>query len=178
MLLPAILVKNELEELYKTTWFDDRYMYFHNGVYADNLQISDNTYKCHQFASIYNGNVIGYIGYAVSRPDDAVAGIAAIHFMDTPYSNSSIVFGVDLYHALRDIFEKYKFRKISFTVTRGNPIEKSYDKLIKKYGGRIVGVYHKDVRLTDGEYHDQKIYEIMAEDYFCSVLLSRKNRKM
>ena len=56
-------------------------------------------------------------------------------------------------------------RKLEFTVVVGNPIEKTYDKLIKKYGGNIVGVKHKNCKLIDNKYYDEKIYEIFREDY-------------
>ena len=51
----------------------------------------------------------------------------------------------------------------------GNPIEKSYDKMINKYGGRIVGIYKEDVKLIDGEYYDKKLYEILASEYFETI---------
>ena len=85
------------------------------------------------------------------------------------FSNNKITFGKDLMKALKDIFEVYKFQKINFSVIIGNPIEKSYDRMIMKYGGRIVGVYKNDVKLIDGLYYDRKIYEILASEYFSSI---------
>ena len=41
--------------------------------------------------------------------------------------------------------------------------------MIKKYGGRIVGIKKKDVQLIDGKYYDLKLYEIFADDYFKSI---------
>ena len=70
---------------------------------------------------------------------------------------------------LIDIFEKYNFRKLSFYVVVGNPIEKSYDKMCERYGGRIVGVKRKNTRLIDGKYYDEKLYEILKEDYMKAV---------
>ena len=69
----------------------------------------------------------------------------------------------------KSLFEKYKFRKLKFSVCIGNPIEKSYDKMIEKYNGRIVGTYLKDAKLFDGEYCDRKVYEIFREDYLKSI---------
>ena len=51
----------------------------------------------------------------------------------------------------------------------GNPIEKSYDKMVKKYGGRIIGTYKEDVKLIDGEYYDKKLYEILSSEYFNAI---------
>ena len=58
---------------------------------------------------------------------------------------------------------------MNFSVVIGNPIEESYDKMIAKYGGRIIGIYKEDVKLTDGEYYDLKTYEILASEYFDAV---------
>lgn len=81
------------------------------------------------------------------------------------FSDNKIIFGMDLGQTLMDIFEKFKFRKLRFSVIVGNPIEKSYDKMVSKYGGRIVGTYYKEQKLIDGEIYDQKLYEILREDY-------------
>jgi RimJ/RimL family protein N-acetyltransferase len=66
---------------------------------------------------------------------------------------------------LDEMFTKYNFRKLEFSVVVGNPIEKSYDRLIYKYGGRIVGTYKKHTRLMDNKYYDEKLYEIFRDDY-------------
>ncbi len=76
-----------------------------------------------------------------------------------------LLFGIDLGQALIDIFDKFKFRKLRFSVIVGNPVEKSYDKMVQKYGGRIVGIYYKEQQLIDGEIYDQKLYEILRENY-------------
>ena len=40
-----------------------------------------------------------------------------------------------------------------------------YDKIIKKYGGNIVGIQHDSTKFDDGKYYDVKEYEIMKTDY-------------
>jgi hypothetical protein len=107
---------------------------------------------------------MGYISYNISRAENSAYSLSIINFSD-----NKIAFGKDLSQALKDIFERYKFRKLNFTVLIGNPIEKSYDKMIKKYGGRIVGTYKEDVKLIDGEYYDKKAYEILASEYFNAI---------
>ena len=134
-------------------------------MYYKILQIDTDTWNRHQFVSLdKEGNVIGYISYSISRADNSAHSLSIMNFSD-----NKVVFGMDLGQALKDIFEKYKFRKLNFIVVVGNPIEKSYDKMIKKYGGRIVGTYKEDVKLIDGEYYDKKSYEILASEYFSSI---------
>ena len=64
--------------------------------------------------------------------------------------------------------------KLNFSVVVGNPIEKSYDKLIKRYGGRIVGTREKETTLVDGNLYDVKMYELFREDYLKSKRVKEK----
>lgn len=164
MLEPAIKYKDQLEKLQYDIWFNDKYKYWNCDTYYDTMKIDEDTWNRHQFVSVVNGRVIGYISYNVSRSDNSAHTLSILNFSD-----NKAVFGMDLGQALKDIFEKYKFRKLKFCVVVGNPIEKSYDKMIEKYGGRIVGTYKKDVKLIEGEYYDRKLYEIFAEEYFEAI---------
>ena len=164
MLEPAIKYKEQLEKLQYNIWFDDKYKYWNCDVYYSTLQIDSDTWNKHQFVSVVNGEVLGYIAYNISRADNSAHSLSIMNFSD-----NKAAFGMDLGHALKDIFERYKFRKLNFTVVVGNPIEKSYDRMIKKYGGRIIGTYKADVKLIDGEYYDKKAYEILADEYFSSI---------
>lgn len=164
MLEPAIKYKDQLEKLQYNTWFDDKYKYWNCAAYYESMQIDADTWSKHQFVSVLNGEVIGYIAYNILRSDNSASNLNIINFSD-----NKTVFGIDLGSALKDIFERYKFRKLTFSVVVGNPIEKSYDKMIDKYGGRIVGVYKEDVKLIDGQYYDRKLYEILASEYFNAI---------
>ncbi len=162
MLEPAIKYEAQVKERFRGIWFDERYKYFNCSTYYEEWKINDSTWNRHQFVSTRGEDVIGYISYAVSRAEDDVSNLAIVNFEDAP----SFTFAKDLGLALRDIFEKFRFRRMEFSVIVGNPIEKSYDRLCRKYGGRIVGTYNKRVRLIDGKFYDEKYYEIFADDYF------------
>ena len=164
MLEPAIKYKDQLEKLQLDIWFNDKYKYWNGGIYYQTLTIDVDSWNRHQFVSVINGEVIGYISYNISRGDNSVHSLSIMNFTE-----NKTAFGIDLGYALKDIFERYKFRKLNFDVVVGNPIEKSYDKMIKKYGGRIVGTYKEDVKLIDGEYYDKKLYEILSDEYFASI---------
>lgn len=164
MLEPAIKYKDQLEKLQYDIWFNDKYKYWVCDVYHDSMSIDNNTWSKHQFVSVVKDKVIGYIAYNVHRGDNSVDSLSAINFTD-----NKIAYGIDLGQAIIDIFEKYKFRKLNFSVVIGNPIEKSYDKMIKKYGGRIIGIKKEHVKLIDGEYYDLKMYEILSTEYFNAI---------
>lgn len=168
MLQPAQKYESELKSLILDTWYDDKYKYFRANTYSSTMTFKDGNYNSHDFASINNdGEVIGYISYDLNRSDGSVYNLIIVNFTDEKLS-----FGRDLYKALSDIFLRYKFRKLMFCIVVGNPIEKSYDKWISKYGGRIVGTYYKDVMLDDGELYDRKLYEIFREDFLKHIKIN------
>ena len=165
MLDLAIKYKEELQKKLEDTWYTDKYKFVHANVYCEKEEIEEHTWSKHQFVSLDKyGNVIGYIRYNVDRGNNSCSGLHIYNFSD-----NKIVFGMDLGQAIKDIFEKFKFRKLTFCVLVGNPIEESYDKMIKKYNGRIVGIQKKEFKCYDGEYYDKKLYEILREDYMKSV---------
>lgn len=162
MLDLAINHEEELKKKFRSTWFSEKYRYWACSNYYEDFQLAESSWNSHQFVSLDSlGEVIGYIGYEIVREDERVCGLNIINFSD-----NKVTFGIDVGNALLDIFEKFHFRKLDFTVVIGNPIESTYDRMIEKYHGRIVGVQEKQVRLIDGQFYDKKLYEILAEDYF------------
>lgn len=168
MLDVAIKYQEQLEKLQYNIWFNDKYKFWNNDTYYDAMKIDDSTWERHQFVSIKDDNVIGYISYSVNRRCNYTYGLSIMNFTD-----DKMTFGMDLGQTLQDIFEKYNFRKLNFCVVVGNPIEKSYDKMIKKYNGRIVGIFKDDVKLIDNKYYDIKHYEVTRENY----MSAKNNRK-
>ena len=167
MLELAIIYEEKLRNRLNQTWFDEKYMYYELGGYHSEFVIDKDTWNRHQFVSIdCRGIVIGYIDYNIDRQTYSACHLTAINFTD-----DIMTFGADLRKAVIDIFEKFKFNKLSFSVVIGNPIEKSYDKMIEKYHGRIVGIKKDEARLMDGNLYDVKMYEILRKDYSSSQCL-------
>lgn len=166
MLDLAIKHEEQLQKKLMDIWYKEKYKYYIADIWCQKKELAKDTWNDHQFVSIdNNGNVIGFIEYQVNRSDNSCSYLGICNFDE----NMMITFGLDLGQALKDIFEKFKFRKLTFSVLVGNPIEKSYDKMIRKYNGRIVGTYIQDVKCFDGEYYDRKLYEIFREDYLRSL---------
>ena len=166
MLDIAINYADQAKHKFRSIWFNEHYKFWAGSNYFDDWNPIESTWVDHQFVSVRNGEIIGFIGYAIDRAaGDVVHDLNIINFETKP----SVTFAVDLGRALTNIFEKFNFRKLSFYVVVGNPIEKSYDKICEKYGGRIVGVKRKNIRLIDGKYYDEKLYEILKEDYMETV---------
>ena len=172
MLKPAIQYKTEITKLLTDIWFDDKYKYYISDWYYEVPEIKDSTWNRHDFVSLdTNTSILGYIHYNIDRAANKACSFGAISFTSIP----TLTFGRDLYQAIDDIFCKFKFNKLRFAVVIGNPIEKTYDKLIAKYGGKVTGYAQQDIRLPDGELADVKTYEIMREDYLkCKKNLHHK----
>lgn len=162
MLDVALKYIDELKKLYINTWHQDKYKYYNYQCFWKMPTFDESTWDGHDFVSLNKkGEIVGAIGYSINRPTESVCGLGIINFTDT----NDVTFGKDVIQAIKDIFEKYNFRKLSCCVVIGNPIEKTYDKLIPKYGGRIVGIEKQETKLCDNRYYDVKRYEILREDY-------------
>jgi RimJ/RimL family protein N-acetyltransferase len=160
MLDIALKYKDELNKLYINTWHNEKYKYYNYRCYWELPKFADSTLDGHDFVSLNtNGEIIGAIGYCILRDTESICGLGILNFTDDP------TFGKDVIQAIKDIFEKYNFRKLSFCVVIGNPVEKTYDRLAAKYGGRIVGIEKEETKLADNKYYDVKRYEILREDY-------------
>lgn len=161
MLDLALNYQEELTKKFRETWMDDRYKWYYAGNFYEDVDIKHDTWNCHQYVSVKNGEVIGSIEYKIDRSSEYAYNLAIINFEDKP----SFEFSRDLGEALDKIFSRYAIRRLEWSVIIGNPIEESYDRICMKYGGRIVGTYRNRTRLTDGRYYDEKLYEIELADY-------------
>lgn len=160
MLKPAILYADQIPKLYQGVWFNDKYKYYNYNSYWHTFTVEDKTFDWHEFVSVdASGQVIGYIHYYIDRNTLNCMRFGAINFTDNP------LFGKDLLQVIKDIFERFNFHKLSFGMVVGNPIEKTYDRLVEKYGGRITCIEKEETKLDDNKYYDVKRYEILREDY-------------
>lgn len=172
MLKTAFEYKEQLQEAYRNITFKERYKYYNNGVYWDYaLKISENSWDILQMVSVDpKGNVIGYFGAEVQRHNEKVSSLGVCNFTDGP----NMIFAKDFKQFLSDLFFRFNFRKIEFTVTLGNPAEKIYDRFIAKYGGNVTGIRRETVRLEDGKFYDMKAYEVFKEDILKKGVLKRE----
>ena len=165
--------EEKLRQLFLDVDFDPFYKYSDLAVYREPFKLPENTWDANCFVSVYNDldfgiTILGMIKYSINRLTNAVQSLYIVRFggEKSKTDPNSYIFGKDVMTVIKDIFEKYHFNKINFVVVIGNPIEKTYDKLIKRYNGRIVGVRKQDTKLIDNKLYDVKEYEILADDYF------------
>jgi hypothetical protein len=145
------------------TWYDDKYKYYSYNWHS-RVEMPDGDWNTMCFVSVDNNkNVLGYISYSLDRAVNSAHSFGAINFSD-----DKITFGKDLRQVIDDIFCKFNLQRMEFDVICGNPIEKSYDKMVAKYGGRVIGIRKRVATLMDNRLYDSKSYEILREDYLKS----------
>ena len=163
MLKPAKLYEKRLNELSTQSILNPRMKFWH-GQYPDTtITIDDSFWTKIQFVSIdKRDDVRGYFKATIARPENYINGMACVNF-----GKPSMVFANDLVSFMQYLAYEINMPKITWNVTRGNPIEKQYDELCKKIGGRIVGIERYAV-LINGKYHDNKIYEWINDYHECT----------
>ena len=161
MIKTAQLYENKLKQKFLETWYDDRYMFYHDGTGSETSEFPDNNYEKHCFASVdKNNDVIGYVGYWVNWTIKSANNFNIISF-----DIGNMEFIRDVYKVINDIFYKYNFNRIEFFCVSGNPVMKSYHNFVKRHGGRISGYSRQNCITHDGKIRDSVMFEILKKEY-------------
>jgi hypothetical protein len=106
-----------------------------------------------RMVSTHNGEVIGSIDLTINLAASAVLEIPVMSYTE----KYRYIFAKDYMTFIRYLMQKY--RKMNFFVLIGSPAEKTYDRLAKILGWKIVGIMEKQVQNIYGEWNDIKYYE-------------------
>ena len=159
MLALAIQYEKQVQERYLRTLADPRYRYYMHGIlhYSISIERSD-AYKLQYVSLGKQGDVLGLFECSLNRETMTAYEITAIRF--TPGYDPE--FAADMYRfVVNVIFQEYDMQRVIYNVIKGNKAEKLYDRIIERYGGRIVGTFTNEVRLFDGKLYDVKYYEML-----------------
>lgn len=162
-LVNAKLYEDQIKKKMFEVWYDEKYQYYFGGSQRRDFSIPNNSNDglCRAFAVLNDKNdLLGVIRYYVDFEAKVAQWFGAINFTD-----DKITFGRALFQVITDCFIKFGLEVVEWNVICGNPIERSYDRLCNKFGGRIVGIRHKRAMDLSGNIHDEKIYEILREDF-------------
>lgn len=171
MLKNALLYKDEIMRKYQDVMYDLRYQYYCGGSGHNQPLIPENNFERHTFASVdEEGNVIGFISYNVDY-----AAMSCCNFGACSFDIGNRNFTKDLFIAIDEIFTKYHMNRLDFWCFIDNPVRPTYQKLIEKYGGRVVGTMTDTAKLQDGELHSSIIFELTAEEYLFKTRFKRRN---
>ena len=152
----------------------DYQYYFGNSNFKIKTDEKD-TYKKHSFASIKKcenkdgkDTILGVIQLEIDRDTYSISNMSAFSF-----GRRDPVFGMDCMQAIHNCFLVYRFNKLKITVIEGNPAIKSYMSLMKRIGGRQVGVFEKECVMLDGKFRDMILLECLRSNF--KPMVTREN---
>ena len=183
MLKPAYLHKTELEKIYAENIYKDKYKFYTLSQYLNfNLEIKDNFWDCMEYCSIDkdSNTILGFMRAYRDRRSDKIREISILNFIPEENEIDFItdqkklvlnrhhrIFGIDLLSFLKILYDDKSIQKIEWSVVirdfEFNKTENLHDSICEKYGGRIIGISHNDVKLRDNKYYDRKFYEILLD---------------
>jgi len=157
----AFPYQEQINRAWQSIAFNPKYQYYNaSDWWSYTVEIANNSWETIQMVSVDKyDHVLGFLGVQVDRVPNKVSNVGVINFGEV-----NLTFSKDFFQFLTELFTKHKFRKIEWYVVCGNPVEKMYDKIVQRYGGRIVGVRKQAVMIL-GELCDEKIYEIFRTDF-------------
>lgn len=166
-LVNAKLYEEQIRQKMWEIWYDERYQYYFGGSWRNDFSLADNNgdYQKRAFAVLNDSDeLLGYISYSVDNELRIAQWFGAINFSD-----DKLTFGRAIQQVIEDCFLKFGMEVVEWNVICGNPIEKNYDRMCKKLGGRIIGVRHHRTKDLAGNVHDDKMYELLKEDFLAAL---------
>lgn len=160
MLVPATLYKRELERAFAEYFYKED-MFFLTGDldnWAPNIP-DQSDYCVFQYAIVSNEKLIGYMEYMVNRYVSKAYNFVIFSF---DRENPNPLVGRDVFRELEKLV--YMLHRVEWRMVGGNHVEKSYDNFCFRHGGKK-HILKDAVRDWKGNYHDDVIYEIVAEGH-------------
>ena len=158
MLEVANKYMDQLQELNYRIRYNDYYKYYNLGSYYDDPEYKTSDWLRSDWVSTTNGEVKAHMKAYLDRDYMIITELTLVN-----YSQTYVEFYSDFREFIRRLV-RVGFRKICFSVIVGNPAERTYDRFVKRYGGRIVGTHKSHVKLIDGKYYDLKLYEVFTNN--------------
>ena len=172
MLVPAKLYIKELTELIGKTITKPEYKWWHSSYHKIVIEIDDNFWSKVQLVKLNKeGKIVGYYRAMFDRPENYVESMHCVNFN----LKDKMTFALGLKEFLHYLIEVLNVPKIKWVMYKGNPIEKSYDKLCKLHGGKIIGDEDYAV-LIGNEMIGSKTYQWLNTKWICSNCGSTKRK--
>lgn len=174
MLDLAILHRDALQRAIASTVFDERYKYYYGGGWCPLVPgLKDDTWDALQCVSVdATGLVHGFLQADFRRPANYVNSLSVLHFGLHPFP-----FVRDFREFLSRLFTQFSMQKVNWSVNVGNPAQAMYERVVRKYGGRVVGTFRRDSRLWDGTLVDNVFYEILQEEFVAATAGRRASQR-
>ena len=159
MLIPAIIMKNEILENFNKYYYTNDMMYETASLNNWLPNIEENTDgSLYQYAIVDSkGKLLGYLTYSIDWYVSCASRFGLFSF-----DRGNPIIGRDLFKEMNKLIYDYKLHRIEWRMVGGNPIEKSYDRFCYRYNG-TKHVLKDAIKDRYGNYHDDIIYEIINE---------------
>ena len=157
MLIPAIIMKDEILEAFKRYYYTDDMMYETGGLsnWLPNIQEESGSGNFQYAIVDSEENLIGYLDYHVDWYCSCASRFGLISF-----DRGNPIVGKDLFKELNKLINDYKLHRIEWRMIGDNPVERSYDRFCNRFNG-TKHVLKDAVKDKYGKYHDDIIYEII-----------------
>lgn len=161
MLRPAVLFKDQIQKAIPDLFYTDDIYWYSQCDVAEMIfdaEKSDVGFTKYQYAIVSKdeSEVIGYIAFSYMWHERIVRNFGFIAFKRNRPETAAAVKEVE------KIIKDLKPHKVQFRMIGGNPVERHYDFIMKKYHGEKF-VLKDDLRDKYGKYHDDIIYEIFFD---------------
>ena len=161
MLKPAFLFEAELNKRYQLYLYHPRMKYLVEDVWDYQIPVDPTDEKFLQFVSVDpDGKILGFFSAQANRKLYHIENLEVINLIPETEQDHNAVYSRDFYTFIKDLTGKFGFRKVNFEAIVGSPGEKIYDKHLKNFNARVVGIRKEEVRLSDGKLYDVKLYEM------------------
>ncbi len=157
MLVPAILHKEQIQKEFQKKYYTTDMMYESGclGNFGPDIKDYPEEYEF-QYAIISGDRLIGYLGYYIDWYIDK-----AYNFGLMSFDKGNPVIGKDVFTELERLVKAH--HRVEWRMVGGNPAERGYDHFVQKHNGKK-HILKDAIRDTDGNYHDDIIYEIVKEN--------------
>jgi hypothetical protein len=174
MLKPAFLVEHELNKRYQLFLYHPKMKYLVEDVWDFTIPVDSSNDKYLQFVSVDpSGTIQGFFSAEVNRKLYHITNLEVIHLVHDKDIRSNTVFSRDFASFIKNLTGQFGFRKVNFEAIVGSPGEKIYDKHLKTFNARVVGIRKNEVRLSDGKFYDVKMYELYPQGETYSSIIER-----
>lgn len=159
MLAPAFYYNEELQKEHRKIVYDPKYKYLVENFWGFEIELDNTDEDRLQLVSVTPaGEVLGFFQVDIDRVRNMATSIAMLSFRE-----SSIQFSRDFHQFITDLFEKHHLRKVRFEAILDSPPDKLYFKHKDTYNFIPVGILRSEALLTDGKYHDVRLYELFPK---------------
>ena len=158
MLAPASQYQTQLSKLWAEKATDPDYLYWHVDIHYNPLaDIRNTNYRKDEWVSVVDGEVVGYFCVLVDKNTRSANDMSIASF------KKSKQYGYDFVTFIKTLERKYRY--VRWAAVDGHPHEKHYLSILKRYNGRVVGVFKNKIKLLNGRLYDEKWYEINNENH-------------